>query len=388
PDAPSSTPIHPPLRIGVLAPEFPPMVGGMAELARGLAQSLAGSGDEIILYTRPTHGLDDAPFEERRVLSPLPGDSLPELAADEPRVDLWLAMNAGLTPLAKGLHRPFFVYFHGNDFVNPFLACGPAWLERLRRPYAATVRHALRRRAIAAALPRVRGLFTNSHQTAALITDRFGVGRGRIQVAYPGVADVFFQPPGTERDDDGPLRLLTVSRLSRHSRRKNVDGVLEAVAQLMPRVPIRYTIVGDGDDRERLEALARQLGIDDAVTFTGAVEVDELLAAYRRADLFVMASKASDKDVEGFGIVYTEAASGGVPSICSREGGATDAVVDGRNGILIPDSSPPSIAAGIERFLAERDRFTAESARDFAEAFRWPAIAAGLRRGLVEALAD
>ena len=91
-----------------------------------------------------------------------------------------------------------------------------------------------------------------------------------------------------------------------------------------------YTVVGDGDDRGRLENRARELGVERRVEFRGSLGQKELLEAYRRADLFVLASRASRSDVEGFGIVYLEAAASGVPSLCSREGGATDAVVDGR----------------------------------------------------------
>ncbi|MEM8933153.1 MAG: glycosyltransferase, partial [Acidobacteriota bacterium] len=81
---------------------------------------------------------------------------------------------------------------------------------------------------------------------------------------------------------------------------------------------------------------------------------------------------------------YLEAAAAGVPSICSREGGATDAVVDGKNGLLIDRSSPSAIADGLRRFVAERERFAPATVRAFAEGFRWPAIAAQVRTALVE----
>lgn len=388
------------MRIGVIAPEFPPMLGGMAELARGLTTALAAT-DTVRVHTLSGHGADAGvagpwepgvpvrgrPRHDARVLAPLEvGDR------DRPALDAWLGLNAGLVPLARHLDAPFFCYLHGNDFTNPWLACGPRALEALRRPYAARVRHALRRRAIRRDLGAVAHLFTNSHQTAALVRERLDVAADRVSVVHPGVHDDFFQqceePAGRDRDEDAPLRVLTVTRLTRHTRRKNVDGVLRAVARLRDELAIEYTVVGDGDDRPRLEVLAEELGIADRVRFTGAVDLDGLLAAYRRADLFVMASLASEHDVEGFGIVYLEAAAAGVPSICSREGGATDAVVDGTNGLLIDRSSAESIAAGLRRFLAERERFSPDAVRAFAEGFRWPAIAGRLRGILLDALAE
>ena len=377
------------MRIGVIAPEFPPMLGGMAELARGLTQSLA-TDDQIRVYSFPSPSAKSEtstfPFPHIDRISGRPYQDLPWLVEDEPQVDFWLALNAGLIPLAGRLTKPFFCYLHGNDFINPWLACGPRWLETFRRPYVAEFRHYLRRRAILAHLHSVRHVLTNSHQTADLIHRRLGLSDDRVSVVFPGVADAFFQP--NEPAKDSSLRILTVTRISRHTRRKNVDGVLRALAQIGDRFPWTYTVVGDGDDRPRLEALAEELGLGDRVTFTGSVSFDQLLAAYRNADLFVLASRATDKDVEGFGIVYMEASAGGAPVICSREGGATDAVREGVNGLLIDRSTPESIAEGISRFVDQRESFNPDSVRAVAEEFRWPRIAARAREVLRQHLTD
>ncbi|MEM8933298.1 MAG: glycosyltransferase, partial [Acidobacteriota bacterium] len=223
------------MRIGVIAPEFPPMLGGMAELARGLVTALAAT-DQVRVHTLPGHGV--AGGVEGPWMDGVPVRGRPAVdAATLPRgeTDVWLLLNAGLAPLARHLDAPTFCYLHGNDFTNPWLACGPRWFEALRRPYAARLRHALRRRSIRRQLPVVRHLLTNSHQTAALIRDRLRVGSERISVVHPGVHDDFFQdgePAATTTDEPAPLRVLTVTRLTRHTRRKNVEGVLRAVASL------------------------------------------------------------------------------------------------------------------------------------------------------------
>jgi phosphatidylinositol alpha-1,6-mannosyltransferase len=122
------------------------------------------------------------------------------------------------------------------------------------------------------------------------------------------------------------------------------------------------------------------------VRFSGAVSRAELLAAYRDADLFVLTPRATASDVEGFGIVYVEAAASGVPVLGSRAGGATDAIAEGESGLLVDDSSPAAIAAGIERFAASRERFTPARVAAFAEAFRWPALAEKLGREIAARL--
>jgi glycosyltransferase involved in cell wall biosynthesis len=361
------------LRLALLAPEYPPQLGGMAELARGLAEALA-TRDMVKVFTLKSH-LGGSRLVAGSPLTGRPARDAALLRPLAPDFDAFLLMNAGLVPLAARLGKPCFGYWHGNDFLEPWLACGPAWLEGIKRPYMARLRHALRRRAVKNDAAALRHLFTNSRQTAALISARMGVPTTKISVVPPGVADAFFQERGPAGDR---LRILTVSRLSRFTRRKNVDGVLEALA-LLGDLKVHYTLVGDGDDRPRLEARARELGVAARVDFRGSLDQRQLLEVYREADLFVLASKASAKDVEGFGIVYLEASASGVPVIASREGGATDAVQDGVNGLLLESSSPAAIAAGIRDFLARREEFTAAKARAFAEAFRWPKIAAELR---------
>lgn len=152
------------------------------------------------------------------------------------------------------------------------------------------------------------------------------------------------------------------------------------------RIPVSLTVVGDGDDLPRLQRLSAELGLTDKVRFAGRTGKDELLKCYADADLFVLASRATSRDVEGFGIVYIEASASGVPVICSAEGGATDAVEEGWNGIIIPSSSALDIAKGMERFELNRDRFPAARVQAFARRFRWPAAAAAIGRELATAV--
>jgi len=257
-------------------------------------------------------------------------------------------------------------------------------MEGLRKPYLAAFRMAVRRAALRRTVEHVAHLFTNSRRTSELAVETLGIQPSRISICPPGVDDKFFQAsaPG----DQHQIRLLTVTRLTKHSARKNVDGVLRAIALLDGSPSVTYTVVGNGDDQTRLQELARSLGIADRVSFRGRLGDSQLLECYRNADLFILAAIASKRDVEGFGIVYIEAAAGGIPSICSRVGGAVDAVHEGENGLLIPDSSPEAIAAGIRRYAASRTTFSSDKARAIADRYRWPKVAGMLRERLASEL--
>jgi glycosyltransferase involved in cell wall biosynthesis len=157
----------------------------------------------------------------------------------------------------------------------------------------------------------------------------------------------------------GKTVLLTMGRQSVSDRYKGTDRVIEALPELLREQPdLVFLIAGDGSDRPRLERLAREHGVTEAVRFVGWVPDRELPDLYRLADVFVMPSTA-----EGFGIVYLEAAASGVPVVASAAGGAPDALRDGLLGVLVDPEKPENLVRGIHEALhrhpprEEVDRF-------------------------------
>ena len=143
--------------------------------------------------------------------------------------------------------------------------------------------------------------------------------------------------------------LLSVARLSKWDAYKGIDQVLRALPAVRSSVPdVRYTIVGDGDDRPRLERLARELGVASQVDFRGRVGPGELSQAYSDCSLFVMPSSK-----EGFGIVYLEAAYFGKPSIAGRHGGAVEVVIDGVTGLVVEREDTERLGAAIVSMLQD-----------------------------------
>lgn len=148
--------------------------------------------------------------------------------------------------------------------------------------------------------------------------------------------------------------LLSVCRLVP---RKGVDMVIRALPSLMERFPeLRYRIVGDGPDRSRLEAVARDAGVDDRVDFLGRVSDERLHEAYERCALFVLPSRRSeDQELEGLGLVYLEAGAHGRAVVAGTSGGEADAVVSGVTGVLVDGASAAAVEAAIGGLLADRD---------------------------------
>jgi phosphatidylinositol alpha-1,6-mannosyltransferase len=154
--------------------------------------------------------------------------------------------------------------------------------------------------------------------------------------------------------------------LSSSNRRKNVDSLIAAVDVLGHELGVSLTVVGTGDDRARLAGIVERLGLGSTVTFLGEVSPEVLRRLYRESDLFVLAVRPDPTDVEGYGMVYVEAAASGLPVIATDTGGVADAVRDGVTGTLVRDASPAGIAEAIRRFHRHRDRYDAAAAREFA----------------------
>jgi phosphatidylinositol alpha-1,6-mannosyltransferase len=144
--------------------------------------------------------------------------------------------------------------------------------------------------------------------------------------------------------------ILTVGRLSASERYKGHDRLIATLPRIAARVPdAAYLIVGSGDDRPRLERLARKTGVADRVLFTAQVSDAELPDYFALADVFAMPSTG-----EGFGIVFLEAAASGLPVIGGNRDGSVDALAEGRIGRLVDPNSREEIEAAVVDALEGR----------------------------------
>jgi phosphatidylinositol alpha-1,6-mannosyltransferase len=185
-----------------------------------------------------------------------------------------------------------------------------------------------------------------SRHTRACVVGWAAIPPERVLVVPNTIADAFTPGDGltlrAALGIEGNRVLLTVARMEPHERHKGHDRVIAAIPELVRRGhDVVYVIVGKGDDRARLEEIARENGVAERVRFLGALDQQRLVAAYRMADLFVMPSTR-----EGFGIAYIEAMACGTPALGLDAGGANDALADGELGTLISEENelPDAIA--------------------------------------------
>jgi len=133
-------------------------------------------------------------------------------------------------------------------------------------------------------------------------------------------------------------------------------------------------IVGEGGDRIRLEALARDAGVSERVRFLGRVGLQTLVEIYRMADLFVMPSTG-----EGFGVAFLEAMASGTPALGLGVAGARDALADGQLGTAVAEDELPD---AIDRVLAGSRPEPDALAREVRALFGRERFAQGARTAL------
>jgi len=194
----------------------------------------------------------------------------------------------------------------------------------------------------------------------------------RVERVYHGLDRHLFEPPatfGSPRDgaDPGnPVRLLTVGRFRE---KKGFDVLLEAVARV--RGHVRLTLVGYGPLEPAIRALARRLGLEPRLDWTGPLDQLAVRALYRASDLFVLAPRiARDGDRDGLPNVVVEALSQGLPVVATRVAALAELVEENASGRLVPPEDPAALATALEDLVgdpATRRRMGAHAIRRVAE---------------------
>ena len=231
-------------------------------------------------------------------------------------------------------------------------------------------------------------------QAASLIFCATDPHTAAIQTQYPQAVvktlPVIVTPPdglGTASrrgpEPGGPVTLLFVANLVPY---KNPDVFIEMVTLLRQGgVDAQGIILGDGPERERLQADCARLGMDRAICFVGKVPNAEVYRRVSEADFLVSLSQG-----EPYGRGITEAMSVGTPAVCHRSGGPTDFIKDGEDGLLVDELTADAYATRIQSALRTPDnwgRLSVNATRK-AEGWRSDVVLSRLEENLYAVVRD
>lgn len=384
-------------RVLIVTYEFPPVGGGTGKAARNIGREIAATGREVVVLTSGFRGL---PARER-----IDGMDVVRLPVPRRHLNYANALEV-LAFAASGIlfgRRRLGGFRPDATLAFMTIPCGPVaeWIRRRDgAPYATLLRgqdvpgypemkpllHALAWPVTRAIWNRSARVAANSEGLAELA--RASAPRFDVAVVRNGVdAGLYLpreEPPAASSGGPRPLRAVYVGRLVRKKRiRELVRAVALARARLAEAGPdapgIELNVVGFGPERGPLEALARELGVADAVRFAGRLDEPGVVAALRDADVFVNPSEG-----EGLPNAALEAMSCGLAVVLSDIGPHRELVAatesEPEAGLLRDGGSPEALAGALVELAldrAEAGRLGAAARRRVLDRFDWAAAARG-----------
>ena len=353
--------------------EFHPRHGGIATFTEEIALAAAGMGYDLEVWAQAAPlEVDQKPWPFRLRRLPLKGTHdlacllrlMYELIIHRRRLrhaTVYLPepgpMRAmmGLQFIPGFRPRRLVLTFHGSEILHFHRNPLSRWLARR------LIRHASR-------------ISVLTGYTHRLLCTRFPEAASKTFLTPGALRSSFSAAPfAPRREPRDEVVILTVGRL--HPRKGQLF-IIEAL-QALPaaqRARVEYWLVG-GTSKENYEPRLREAAgrSDLVVRFLGNVPDDELARIYDRADIFAMTSIHHRHSVEGFGLVYLEAAAHGLPVVAHAVGGVPEAVVDGVTGLLVPPADRPALTAAFARLIADpelRHKFGA-AGREWARKNSW-----------------
>ena len=223
----------------------------------------------------------------------------------------------------------------------------------------------------------------NSNFTKKLAIE-LGVEEKRIIVINPGVDPINEIPKNDLNKAEEILkkkkkRLITVSRFDK---RKNHEKVIMAIRNLKEIYPdIVYTCIGYGDEEKNLKKLVIELKLEKQIIFLRDIPNDLKNALVAKSNVFIMPSIIHKKSVEGFGIAFVEAAQYGIPSIGGKDGGAADAIIHEKTGLICNGNNLDEIYSSVDAIFKENKHLEyGKAAKLNSQNFHWDKIIESYKR--------
>ena len=353
----------------VVTRNFPPDVGGMQTLMGGLSESLLDYGPvKVFAYDFPNSNFYDS--KSKINIERVKGIKFFRKYRKAGLINNFINENSNIRFIVTD-------HWKSLELLNK---------ERLNKSKTICLLHSkeinhekgssLNRRLIKST-NKANFIIANSNFTKELAI-KVGIDSSKIKVIFPGIQkpkiieDKFRTEAESFFKDSFP-KIITIARLEK---RKNHDKIFMTIRNLKTKFPnIKYISIGVGEEENNLKKLSKELSIEKEVIFLKNIDEKLKLALITDSNLFLMPSIIDKKSVEGFGISYMEAASYSVGSIGGKDGGASDAIIHNKTGLICDGNDLNSIYEAVNNFFIN-DRFNVfgKAAQKFSENFHWNKI--------------
>ena len=356
-----------PLRILVAVPYYPPAIGGVETYSEAIVADLKKQGHAVtVITTRLATTKGRSPSEGHiKYLSPW------LKLSNTPINPLWYFQ---IKKIIKAV-KPDVIHVHSPV---PFFADMTVFAAKGRIPILMTY-HAGSMKKGASSSDKIIS-FYERHILPRVFrrVDKIGAVLPRfVKSLVDNSAKVVFTPPGIDTNVYKPDRrlkrttdIIFAGRIETTSSWKGLDVLFHAVSLVKKELPhIAVSVVGRGDAVELYRQLAKDLSIEENVTFITNKHGKQMVSMYQAAKIIALPSKT---EAESFGMVLAEAMACGVTPIGSRIGGIPNVINHEENGLLVPPNDAMALCEAILRLLrdtAYRDKLAKKAISSVGEKF-------------------
>jgi phosphatidylinositol alpha-1,6-mannosyltransferase len=341
------------VKIVIPTADYPPIEGGISTVCLQLARTLSKLGHTVTVVAPHFEGMDSfdrsEPYRVERFrgyglgwlrVFPMLWQTWPHTSDADLLVSINVASGGVIGWVVKRLR--------GVRYVT--LAYAYEFLKFARHSPPAPVLRMIYRNSIAT-------IAISQFTHDALV--EFGVPAERIAVVLPGAewpVRATKASPQDLREKLGIRAIFIILAVGRFIPRKGHEALIEAMPRILMTHPeTQLVLVGRGPRFEPACERASRLGLGDRIIFAGHISDDDLYALYDLCDLFALPTgKDTHGHVEGFGLVFAEAAARGKPVVAGRSGGVIDAVIDDETGFLVKPGDVEETAGAIIRLLNDK----------------------------------
>ncbi len=208
--------------------------------------------------------------------------------------------------------------------------------------------------------------YANSHKIAAnsaytrdLMIASLNINYEKIKIIHPGI-DIY-EDFISDEDRENVKKIIKesnpiITTLARVEKRKGHKFVINAISKLKSKFPnLLYLVAGKGPYLEEIKKYVIKLDLEKNVKFLGWITEPEKSLVLQNSDLFIMTPSQVGESIEGFGMVFIDAAFHGIASVGTYSGGISDAVINNKTGLLCEEGNQDSITKNIDKLLSNRE---------------------------------
>ena len=350
---------------------FHPKIGGIEALMTGMAEGMAKSGKDILVLAdgpiNKTDNLQKYKIKRFNAWKPIRRTSKAKYIKNickREKIEAIYSDSWKSIEYLKLVDAPVYVLAHGTEIQKDFNSWNFYKQNKQIRIYSSYMN--------------ANSIVANSNYTKELLVESLSIDRNKIRIIHPGidVYDKFIEKSTISKVKDiinnaYPV-LITLARLED---RKGHKIVLDALSILISKYPnLLYLIAGDGPNKESVELHVKKLKIEKNVRFLGWITEPEKSAILKNSHLFVMTPHLDKESVEGFGMVFIDAAFHGLATLGTDTGGISDAIIDGKTGLIAKTSDLKDIISKIDDLLSndkKRNSLGKAGKANATEKFTW-----------------